>query len=99
MEELTVLICLEQAVLFQLPEEKSDEVQALIQQDRRITMDQMVTELDIIHGTAWHILIEKLGMKKLYSRWIPCVLTEGNRRSTEDLRAHISSDSEEIQLS
>ena len=57
-------------------EEKSDEVQALIQQDRRITVDQVATELDISHGTAWHILTEKLGMKKLCSRWIPHVLTE-----------------------
>ena len=57
-------------------EEKINEVQALIQQDRRITVDQMATELDISHGTAWHIVNENLGMKKLCSRWVPHVLTE-----------------------
>ena len=57
-------------------EEKINEVRALIQQGRRITVDQMATELDISHGTAWHLVTENLGMKKLCSRWIPHVLTE-----------------------
>ena len=49
---------------------------ALIQQDRRITVDQMTTKLNISHGTAWQIVTENLGMKKLCSRWISHVLTE-----------------------
>lgn len=59
-----------------ITEEKINDVRALIQQDRRITVDQMATELDISHGTAWHIVTENLGMKKLCTRWIPHVLTE-----------------------
>ena len=33
-------------------EEKSDEVPALIQQERRVTVDQMATELNTGHGTT-----------------------------------------------
>ena len=56
--------------------EKISEVRALVQEDRRIAVDQVASQLEISHGTAWHILTENPCMKKLCSRWIPHVLTE-----------------------
>ena len=57
-------------------DEMTERIQALVHEDRRITIDQIARELDISHGTAWKIINEKLGMRKVTSRWIPHLLSE-----------------------
>ena len=57
-------------------DEMTERIQALVHEDCRITIDQIARELDISHGTAWKIINEKLGMRKVTSRWVPHLLSE-----------------------
>ncbi|GBM57275.1 hypothetical protein AVEN_58586-1 [Araneus ventricosus] len=44
--------------------------------NRRITIDEISTELDIYHGSAHEIIAEQLKFHKVCARWFPRLLTE-----------------------
>ena len=46
-------------------------VQELVEKDRRITIDEIATILEISHGSAFLILRDHLGLSKLSARWAP----------------------------
>ncbi|PNF40606.1 hypothetical protein B7P43_G06749 [Cryptotermes secundus] len=57
----------------------SDEVYALSalrESDRRHTIRELARETGLAHTTVLHILKERLGMRKIASRWVPHDLTE-----------------------
>ena len=48
----------------------------LIKSDRRVTLDEIATKLDISHGTVYAIVREKLHFSKVSCRWVPKMLTD-----------------------
>ena len=60
-------------------EENVKAVQDLVKKslkNRRITIDKIVTKLEISHGSAFSILIDHLGLSKLSARWALKALRE-----------------------
>ncbi|PNF39245.1 hypothetical protein B7P43_G17337 [Cryptotermes secundus] len=49
---------------------------ALLESDRRHTIRELARETGLAHMTVLHILKERLGMRKIASRWVPHDLTE-----------------------
>ncbi|PNF42072.1 hypothetical protein B7P43_G10984, partial [Cryptotermes secundus] len=49
---------------------------ALLESDRRHTILELARETGLAHTTVLHILKERLGMRKIASRWVPHDLTE-----------------------
>ena len=49
---------------------------ALLDSDRRHTIRELARETGLAHTTVLHILKERLGMRKIASRWVPHDLTE-----------------------
>ena len=50
-------------------------VEGLIRSDRRVTLDEIATSLDISHGTVHTIVHEKLHFSKVSCRWVSTMLT------------------------
>ncbi|GBN17897.1 hypothetical protein AVEN_241614-1 [Araneus ventricosus] len=51
-------------------------VAALLDSDRRHTIGELERETGLAHMTMLHIPKERLGMRKIASRWVPHDLTE-----------------------
>ena len=54
-------------------------VEDLIKSDRRVTLDEIATNLDISHGTVYAIVREKLRFSKVSCRWVPKMLTDDHK--------------------
>lgn len=67
-------------------DEKIHAVQHLIDEDRRITINEIAVSLDISYGSAHSILHEDLGLSKLSARWVPKAL----RPDQMDVRTDLS---------
>ena len=68
-------------------------VEDLIKSDRRVTLDEIATKLDISHGTVYAIVCEKLHFSKVSCRWVPKMLTDDHKMqrlmaSRASLRRH-----------
>ncbi len=61
-------------------QENIDAVERMIDEDRRVTYQQIQEELGISSAATNIILREKLGVRKLVSRWIPHLLTEEQKQ-------------------
>ena len=57
-----------------------DQVDALIKENRRITMNELVESLGVSAGSAVKIM-DILGYSKVCARWVPRQLTEAHKRS------------------
>ena len=57
-------------------EEEVYALTALLDSDRRHTIRELARETGLAHTTVLHILKERLGMRKIASRWVPHDLTE-----------------------
>ena len=56
----------------------------LILADRRLKLSEMAEELKISEGTVFTILHEHLSMRKLCSKWEPCLLTVDQKQQHVD---------------
>ena len=54
-------------------------VEDLIKSDRRVTLDEIATKLDISHGTVYAIVRGKLQFSKVSCRWVPKMLTDDHK--------------------
>ena len=54
-------------------------VENLIKSDRRVTLDEIATKLDISHGTVNAIVREKLHSSKVSCCWVPKMLTDDHK--------------------
>ena len=54
-------------------------VEDLIKSDRRVTLDEIATKLDISHSTVYAIVREKLHFSKVSCRWVPKMLTDDHK--------------------
>ena len=59
---------------------KINAVQAIIEEDSRVSVEQVAKRVGISSGSAWKILHEDLGLRKLSARWIPHILSDENKR-------------------
>ena len=50
-------------------------VKRVLRENRRITLDEVVSELNISHGSAHHIIHNVLGFHKVSARWVARQLT------------------------
>ena len=62
-------------------QEHEERVQELLEEDRRITCDEIATEIGISHGSVYKILTDNLGKRKVTARWVPHRLTEDKKLS------------------
>ncbi|PNF34898.1 hypothetical protein B7P43_G01407 [Cryptotermes secundus] len=53
---------------------------ALLESDRRHTIRELARETGLVPTALLHILKERLGMRKIASRWVPHDLTEMQKR-------------------
>ena len=60
-------------------------VRNLIEEDRRITVNQIANELGISFGSTFSILTEDLGFSKLSARWVPKALQQNQMNLRSDL--------------
>ena len=60
----------------------TEKVASVLQNDRRITCDEIAHEVGISHGSVYTILTRRLHMRKIAARWVPHFLsqTEKDRR-------------------
>lgn len=56
-----------------------ERVHQLVLANRRITVDEIVAELRISHGSVHYIISEKLQCRKICARWVPRLLTEEHK--------------------
>ena len=66
-------------------DENIEAAQNLIEEDRRITVNQIATSLDISYGSANSILHDNLGLSKLSARWVPKALRPDQQNLRSDL--------------
>ena len=50
-------------------------VEAIVKENRRITVNEMAARLDMGHGAAHHIVHDVLQFHKVSARWVPRQLT------------------------
>ena len=50
-------------------------VEHVLRENNHITLDEVVSELSISHGSAHHIIHNVLGVHKVSVRWVPRQLT------------------------
>jgi hypothetical protein len=62
-------------------EENTERVHAMILDNRRVTIDEMVYHLLISHGSVHEITHNRLGFRKVCARWVSKQLTEEHKRN------------------
>jgi hypothetical protein len=56
-----------------------EQVNALVQEDKQITVTDIVNKLDISCRSAYSIIYKDLGYYKICARWVPKRLTDGHK--------------------
>ena len=72
----------------QEPQKNGENIEAaqnLIEEDRRITVNQIATSLDISYGLTNSILHDNLGLSMLSARWVPKALRPDQQNLRSDL--------------
>lgn len=69
-------------------EQNVDAVHLLVEEDRRITLDEIAMTLDISHGSVEEILHDHLHLSKLSARWVPKALREDHKIQRADCAVH-----------
>lgn len=52
-----------------------DKVKECVDNARRMTCEEIASEVGVSHSSVYRILTERLGMKKISARWVPHCLT------------------------
>ena len=50
-------------------------VEAIVKENRCVTVHEIAAHLDVSHGSAHHIVHDVLQFHKVSARWVPCQLT------------------------
>lgn len=67
-----------------ITDEKVAAVLAIVEEDRRVSVEMIATCLDISYGSAQAILTDRLGLSKLSARWVPKALRDENKIQRAD---------------
>ena len=65
--------------------EKQQALNDLILAEKKITVEEIVQQLDISTGTAHHIICEVLKFFKVSCRWVPKMLTPEHKQNRLDI--------------
>jgi len=57
----------------------------MILKNRRVSIDDVANSLNISHGSAFTIMHDKLGFRKVCARWVPRELTEEHKRNRVEI--------------
>lgn len=60
-------------------------VRELLENDRRLTIDEIASEVGISHGSVHSIVTEHLGFRKICARWVPRLLTLDQKQTRRDI--------------
>lgn len=58
-----------------------EDARAMILENRRVTIDEMANHFEISHGSAYDIIHNRLGFRRVCARWVPKELTEEHRNN------------------
>ena len=58
-----------------------DDARAMILENRRVTIDELANHFEISHGSAYDIIHNRLGFRKVSARWVPKQLTEEQKNN------------------
>ena len=64
--------------------EATEAVEAIVKENRRVTVHKIAAHLDMSHGSAHHIVLDVLQFHKLSARWVPRQLTAELRERRVD---------------
>jgi hypothetical protein len=56
-------------------------IDAAVQADRRVSIAQWQIRFNLSRGTIWDIVHKRLGCRKVYSRCVPCQLTDEHKKT------------------
>jgi hypothetical protein len=62
-----------------------EQVNALVQEDRQITVTHTADELEISCGSAYSIVHEDLGYHKICASWVPKQLTDEQKQACVEM--------------
>ena len=62
---------------------------AMIREDRQITVSEVAAHLDISYGSAYAILHDDLGYRKVHARWVPKELTVVNKQQRMEVATQL----------
>lgn len=62
-----------------LTDDNTRTVRELIERDRRLTVEEISSEVGISYGSVQSIITDQLGFRKISARWVPRLLT-GNQK-------------------
>jgi histone-lysine N-methyltransferase SETMAR len=60
-----------------------------LEEDNRLTIDELAASTALSHGTVYTILHDHLGVRKICARWVPHVLTEAQKVSRVETAASL----------
>jgi len=66
-------------------DEKQEEATTIILVDRRLTTEEIVVQLGVSQDTAYYLVLDIFGFRKISAKWVPKHLTEEYKRSREDI--------------
>ena len=59
-------------------------VEAIVKENRCVTVHEIAAHLDMSHGSAHHIIHDDLQFHKVSAKWVPCQLTAELRERRVD---------------
>jgi hypothetical protein len=57
------------------------DIDAAVQADRRVSIAQLEIRFNLPRSTIWNIVYERLGYRKVCSRWVPLQLTDEHKKT------------------
>jgi histone-lysine N-methyltransferase SETMAR len=64
-------------------------VRILVEEDNRLTIDELSASTALSHGTIYTILHDHLGKRKICARWVPHILTESQKTARMETAASL----------
>jgi len=56
-------------------------IEEIVHANRRVLLKELEEQFNLPYGTIWDIVHERLGYRKVCSRWVPQQLTEGHKKN------------------
>jgi len=57
------------------------QIEQLVRDYRRVTIVEIALEFNMSHGSAYNIVHDDLGYRKVCSRWVPRLLSDDHKRA------------------
>jgi len=61
------------------------QIEQRIRDYRRVTIDEIAVELNMSHGSAYSIVHDDLGYRRVCSRWVPRQLSDDHKRARQTI--------------